>query len=194
MLSLPGHQTPCTGYTGPGGLLQVLSTGQAVPKLHSFAGFTWNPCWTPMCPLSVCFFHLRFSYGGERKGLVSSTQDIIEISGLEVSYNLFKELKACGQAYTADLWVGAVNVAVVKPEEVGFFPILILESTLKSVSHRHLQWPHCAFQTLQLAVGWGDHTAKPQSQRVFPKGRAQRLPGCHLLLWWWITQRAFVQE
>lgn len=50
-------------------------------------------------------------------------------------------MKTCGQACTADLWVGGMNVPVVKPEEVGCSPILILENTLKSVSHKHLQWP-----------------------------------------------------
>lgn len=76
----------------------------------------------------------------------------------------------------------------------GFFPILILETTLKSVSHRHLQWPLCAFQALQLAVGWSNHTAKPQSQWILPKGRVWRLPDCGLCLWLRSTQRAFVQE
>lgn len=41
-----------------------------------------------------------------------------------------------------------------------------------------LRWSHC-------------QTPKPMDTS---KGRAQRLPGCGLLLWWRNTQRAFVQE
>ena len=82
--------------------------------------------------------------------------------------------------HTADLCFGCTNLPVLKPEEGFFFPILVLETILKSLPNRHLPWPLCVFRD-RLAAGCGlgwPHLQNPQTDCTFPKGKVRRLPVC----------------
>lgn len=81
--------------------------------------------------------------------------------------------------HTADLCFGCTNVPLLKPEEgwVGFFflPILILETTLKSVSNKHLQWPLYVFRD-RLTAGCGlrqPYCKTPKPTACFPKAKPE---------------------
>lgn len=103
--------------------------------------------------------------------------------------------------HTADLCFGCTNVPVLKPEEgFFFFPILILETTLESVSNRHLQWPLYVLRD-RLTAGCGlrwPYCKTPKPTAYFPKGRLKThslwAHFCGMPLWWRIRQGAFAWQ
>lgn len=85
-------------------------------------------------------------------------------------------------------------------KRVVFFPILILETTLKSVSNRRLQWPLYVLRD-RLTAGCGlrwPYCKTPKPTAYFPKGKLKThslwAHFCGVLLWWRIRQGAFAWQ
>lgn len=116
---------------------------------------------------------LSCSYGGERKGLGLALRTERRCYRLRFSYSLCRESQARGQTHSG-LGFGSVNVPVLKPDEIIFFTILMLDTALKCVQQPSaMELPDISHTSapIQLLGAALAITPKPGIHCVFPKGR-----------------------